>query len=354
VDIREVPLADIVKMARRQGTLNRYGLCTLGATELGAAVFLASTLAPGPDAQADEGGSAFWLPGQVASMAAVPPAPGWSLNLTPYYYSGRMEESRILPQGMVLSSGNDTQLSLLNVQPGYAPQTKFLGGQAFMGLGFGVGNERTQADTAISLGALDTQSDFSGSVSGGTDLAPFASLSWADGAHNWMAYLTANIPVGAYNSQHLANIGLGHGAIDAGGGYTYFNPHRGCELSAVLGLTYNFENPDTNYTSGIDAHLDWDVSRTLSDGWLLGLAGYVYYQLSADRYPTAGAPGALQAQVLGDFKSRVAGIGPELGYTFDVNGTQGNLNVRGYWEFRAQNRPEGYALFATLDIPISE
>jgi hypothetical protein len=320
----------------------------------GSTLLLASALAPGLDAHADEGGSSFWLPGQVASMAAVPPAPGWSLNLMPYYYSGRMEEFRILPQDLILASGSDTQLALLNVQPGYAPETKFLGGQAFFGLGFGVGNERVQADNAISFGSLDMQSDVSGSVSGGTDLAPVASLSWNDGVHNWMTYLTGNIPVGAYNSQRLANIGLGHGAIDAGGGYTYFNPHSGYEFSAVLGLTYNFENPDTDYTSGVDSHLGWDVSRTLSDGWLLGLAGYVYYQLSADRYPTAGALGMLRSELLGGFKSRVAAIGPELGRTFDVNGAQGSLNVRGYWEFWAQNRPEGYALFATLELPLSD
>jgi hypothetical protein len=318
----------------------------------GATLLLASVLVL--DAHADEGGSSFWLPGQYASMAAVPPAPGWSLSLMPYYYSGRMEESRILPQGPILSSGNESQLALLNMQPGYAPQTKFLGGQAFFGLGFGVGNERVQADKAISFGSLDMQSDVSSSVSGGTDLAPLASLSWVDGVHNWMAYLTGNIPVGAYDSQRLANIGLGHGAIDAGGGYTYFNPHSGYEFSAVLGFTYNFENPDTHYTSGVDAHLDWGVSRTLSGGWLLGLAGYVYYQLSADRYPTAGALGALQSQALGDFKSRVAAIGPELGYSFNASGGQASLNLRGYWEFWAQNRPEGYALFATLDLPFSD
>jgi hypothetical protein len=317
-------------------------------------MLLASVLASGPDARADEGGASFWLPGQFASMAAVPPAPGGSFSLMPYYYSGRMEASRILPQGLVLSGGNDTQLGLLNVQPGYAPEAKILGGQAFVGLGFGVGNDRTQANAATAFASLGAQANASGSDIGGTDLAPYASLAWNVGAHNWMTYLTGNIPVGAYDSQRLANIGLGHGAIDAGGAYTYFNPHSGHEFSAVLGFTYNFENPDTDYASGVDSHLDWDLSQTVTANWQVGLAGYVYYQLSADRYPTTGAGGALQSQLLGAFKSRVAAIGPELGYTFDVNGGQGSLNVRGYREFWAQNRPEGYALFATLGLPFGD
>jgi len=322
-------------------------LCRLAAGP-GEILLLACALAPGLNAHADEGGGSFWLPGQVASMAAVPPAPGWSLNLMPYYYSGRMEESRILPQGLILSNRNATQSAQLSVQPGYAPETKILGGQAFFGLGFGAGSDRAQVDATVSFASMTTQSNTSDSKIGGTDLSPVASLAWNDGVHNWITYLTGNIPVGAYNSQRLANIGIGHGAIDAGGGYTFFNPQSGHEFSAVLGITYNFENPDTDYTSGVDAHLDWDVSWMLSVDWQIGLAGYVYYQLGADRYPAAGA---LLSQVLGDYRSRVIAIGPELGYTFNFNGAQGSLNVRGYWEFWAQNRPEGYALFATLGIP---
>jgi hypothetical protein len=39
-----------------------------------------------------------------------------------------------------------------------------------------------------------------------------------------MTYVFGDVPVGAYDSTRLANIGVGHGAIDAGGGYTYFAP----------------------------------------------------------------------------------------------------------------------------------
>jgi hypothetical protein len=71
-----------------------------------------------------------------------------------------------------------------------------------------------------------------------------------------MVYTTGAIPVGTYDSTHLANIGIGHGALDGGLGYTYFNPQTGNEFSAVAGFTYNFENPDTDYQSGVDFHLD--------------------------------------------------------------------------------------------------
>jgi hypothetical protein len=45
-------------------------------------------------------------------------------------------------------------------------------------------------------------------------------LKWHDGVHNWMTCATGDIPVGAYDSNRLSNIGIGHGAIDGGGGYT--------------------------------------------------------------------------------------------------------------------------------------
>jgi hypothetical protein len=102
------------------------------------------------------------------------------------------------------------------------------------------------------------------------------------GVNNYMVYLTGDIPVGLYSSSNLANIGLGHGAIDGGVGYTYFDPKTGHEFSAVLGFTGNFENQSTGYTSGIDSHLDWGASQFLTKQLQVGLVGYFYEQLTGD------------------------------------------------------------------------
>lgn len=68
------------------------------------------------------------------------------------------------------------------------------------------------------------------------------------------AYTTAVIPVGAYDATRLANIGANRWALDAGGGYTYLDTTSCRELSATLGVTYNFENPDTDYKNGVSGH----------------------------------------------------------------------------------------------------
>src|SRR5262245_47239972 len=50
-----------------------------------------------------------------------------------------------------------------------------------------------------------------------------------------------DVPVGAYDSTRLSNIGIGHGAIDAGVGYTYLNPQTGHEFSGVLGQPWHHD-----------------------------------------------------------------------------------------------------------------
>lgn len=306
-----------------------------------AAAWLAAVLWGCSPAQADEGGVPFWFSGQYASLAAVPATPGWSLPLVGYFYDGDASAGKRLPRGGNLALGLNSRLPLLLVQPTYAPEQKLLGGQAAIGLGMGHGRNTAAADALVSPAGIAY--GVTDSVSGFTDLYPVVSLAWSRGVHNWMAYLTGDIPVGDYDSKRLANIGLGHAAIDAGGGYTYLDSKTGREFSAVLGLTYNWENPDTQYRNGIDSHLDWAASQFLSANWQLGVAGYVYYQLTGDS--GAGAR-------LGPFKSRVAAVGPEIGYVFSIGGLPAYANLRGYWEFEAKNRLEGYAIFATLVVPL--
>jgi hypothetical protein len=123
---------------------------------------------------------------------------------------------------------------------------------------------------ATPLGTLpfsrfDTISD---SVSGFGDVLPIATLRWNNGVHNYMTYITGDIPVGAYDSTRLSNIGIGHSAIDAGGGYTYLNPQTGHEFSGVLGFTYNFTNQSTQYQNGVDMHFDWGASQFLTKQFL--------------------------------------------------------------------------------------
>jgi hypothetical protein len=48
----------------------------------------------------------------------------------------------------------------------------------------------------------------------------------------------------------------------------------------------------------------------------------------------------------------VFSVGPQAGYFFPSGGGKGYLNLRGYWEFGAENRAEGWNVFLTLALPI--
>ena len=292
---------------------------------------------------ADEGGVPFWMSGQYASMAAVPSQPGWSLVLMPYVYSGSADKSKNFQHGQSVNAGLSARESIFLFQLGYSAQEKILGGQPYLGIGWGPGSNTTTAFASVS--SLNTEFNKANSVSGSTDIYPLASLSWNKGNNNFMTYVTGDVPVGTYSPTSLSSIGIGHAAIDAGGGYTYLNNTTGLEFSSVVGATYNWMNTQTNYKNGIDSHLDWSLSQFLSQNWQVGIAGYVYYQLTAD-----SGGGAR----LGAFKSQVAAIGPQIGYLFNIGKKQAYINLRAYKEFWAQNRVEGYAMISTISIPLGK
>jgi hypothetical protein len=166
-------------------------------------------------------------------------------------------------------------------------------------------------------------------------------LRWNQGVNNYMVYGMMNLPVGAYDASRLVNLGLGHWAVDGGAGYTYFNPQTGNEFSVVTGLTYNFKNPDLDYQNGIGWHLDWGASHFITKQVHIGIVGYAYQQITGD-----SGSGA----TLGDFKSRVFGVGPQIGFLFPVGEMQGYLNIKGYKEFETEHRPEGWNLWVTFAI----
>ena len=337
---------------------NRVGHGFVFATAL-----LGSVVAATGDVRADESGVSFWLPGLFGSLAAVPQQqPGW--NVTTIYYhtsvsgGGELALARDIQAGRIPINLNASVNGAINatadlsiVIPTYVFATPVLGGQASAGFLGTYGNQTTNASGTISgtlglPGGINIpfmrSNGLENGLDGFGDLYPQFALKWNMGVHNFMTYATGDIPVGAYDSTRIANIGIGHGAIDGGGGYTYFDPKSGHEFSAVGGFTYNFINPSTNYQSGIDFHLDMAASQFLSKQLFVGAVGYIYQQVTGD----SGS-----GDRLGAFKSRVASIGPQIGYIFPINNNmQGYVNAKAYFEFDNQNRPAGWNTWLTFSI----
>jgi hypothetical protein len=304
---------------------------------------------------ADEGGVSFWLPGQFGSLAAAPGVPGWSLGLINYYpslsASGNVAAAREVTLGKFnrtvtvnLNANLKATPDLVFMAPSYTFATPVFGGQFAVSTITAVGRSITGIDGTLTLtgpggGTINRQGGVDDGRDGFSDLYPLATLKWNNGVNNFMTYVMGDIPVGMYSTSSLANIGIGHGAIDGGAGYTYFNPQTGNEFSFVTGLTYNFVNPNTGYQNGVDWHLDWGASHFLTRTLQVGAVGYVYDQLTADR----GA-----AAFLGENLSRVIGVGPQIGLIFPGATMQTYLNFKAYGEFDADNRPSGWNAWITL------
>ena len=307
-------------------------------------------------ARADEGGISFWLPGQSASFAASPQVPGWALGAVYYHTNveafGSVAASREITIGRIPANVNvNLSLSLAGqgdlviLAPTYTFAQPVLGGQLSLGVSswFGQNAGSISGLLTASVGSVFAQRTgmISDALTSYGDVVPTAQLRWNQGVNNFMAYVTGDIPAGDYDPMRLANLGIGHAVVDSGGAYTYLNPTTGNEFSATAGFTYNFKNPDTQYRSGIDFHFDWGASHFLTKQLYVGIAGYAYQQVTDD---------SGQNPALGGFRSRVLGVGPQIGYLFPVGGMQGLLSLRGYGEFDSSNRPQGWNTWLTFAI----
>ena len=170
-------------------------------------------------ALADEGGVSFWLPGLFGSLAAAPAQPGWSLT-TIYYHTSvsaggdvslaREFETRRVPVNVTasLNANLNATADLGLFLPSYVFATPVLGGQLSVGMLADVRSGTSASVSGTLSGTLSAggisipfmRSDsFGDSVTGFGDLIPLASLKWNQGVHNFMAYMTGDIPVGAYD-----------------------------------------------------------------------------------------------------------------------------------------------------------
>ena len=104
----------------------------------------------------------------------------------------------------------------------------------------------------------------------------------------------------------------------------YLNTKTGTEVSATLGFTGNFRNSSTNYTNGINSHLDFGAAQFLNERFFVEVVGYYYQQLTADHG---------QRAILGPNELRTRGLGLQVGYNFTVGGVSIYTNLRGYTEF---------------------
>jgi hypothetical protein len=141
------------------------------------------------------------------------------------------------------------------------------------------------------------------------------------------ASLQIQAPTGHYDVDNAFNAGVNHWTIAPTVGMTYIT-NSGFEISSRMQLSFNTENPDTNYTSGVEYMQEFAAGQHVGR-WTLGVGGYAYQQLTDDK----------GVGVVDGNRGRVFALGPAISF-FDPG--KPVLSFHAYKEFAAENRAEGY------------
>ena len=175
-----------------------------------------------------------------------------------------------------------------------------------------------------------------GDVSGTGDLyVNPVLLNWSHGRHNITFAPAIVVPTGKYDPERLLNTGRNYWSLDLAGAYSWFHPERGHELSLSAGVLFNAENPDTDYRTGTELHLDWLVGQYLSERFAVAATGYWYQQIEGD---DGTVTGPIRPS---DFKGSGWGLGPAILYNLKVADTSVSIIGKALFDVDSSKRYEG-------------
>lgn len=297
-------------------------------------------VAAAPAAFAAEGGVGFYLLGSKGPLAGITPPEGVYIQDDFYLYSGSAGASREIPIGgkVVANIDADAYINLATVL--WSTDLSVLGGTlAFQGT-LPIGGQDVSASASLVGGPSRSVSD---SVFTVGDPVLGAQIGWNHDNFHWNFTTLVNVPIGDYQEGQIANIAFHRWGTDLSGALTWLDPTIGIDLSGVVGVTFNGENPDTDYTTGTEFHAEWAAVKNFSPAFSAGLVGYYYKQITGDSGPGAS---------LGDFEGQVAALGGTVAWNFKAGNTPVTLRAKVYREFAVENRLEGTSGFVTLSFPL--
>lgn len=288
---------------------------------------------------AAEGGYSNYVPGFYGDFAlAVAPEEGWSLRNDLYFYQA--DDDFAVRSGKVVA---DLDLDLTFNYTTFVnnPGIEVFGAEYIFGATFVVGNIDLEAGLESDQGSLRVADDKTSY--GDITFVPGA-FYWNNGDkfhYSWSFYVVA--PVGDWDEDDLANTGLNFWTFETDVAINYLDEAKGRDYSVVIGYGYNTENDDTNYKSGDEVHIDYNLNQFLSESWAVGINGFFYRQVSGD-----SGDGAL----LGDFKGEASGIGAQVMWV--PPRYEGSVALVGKWihEYDSENRLDGDHVFLSFMIKL--
>ena len=304
----------------------------------------AAILLPGL-VHAAENGTGFYLLGGKGPAAGITPPPGVFFQNDIYIYSGNLGGGQSLPRGGRIAVGVDGDAVFELPTVLWVLPEEVLGGHVGLSGTVPIGWAKTSADLTLSGPRGGTAS---GSVTDTVftvgDPVVSALLGWESGNFHWQTTLAVNVPIGDYQDGELSNVAFHHWAADVSASLTWLDPTIGLDLSGTVGMSFNAENPATDYRTGNEFHFEWAAVQHFNEQFDAGLVGYYYDQVSGDSGSGAS---------LGDFKGRVAAIGATIGWNFKAGELPISTRIKYFHEFAVENRAEGDSVFLTISMPLS-
>jgi len=285
---------------------------------------------------AAEGGYSNYIPGTYGDFAAaVEPPTKFTVRNDVYYYQA--DSTRSVRSGLIEADADlEFIMDFLTVL--YKPGVEILG--AHYALGVFIPFVHADIDTGVRIGNLQVRQQDDTFGIGDITLIP-AVLFWNRG--NFYVTIAEYIiaPTGEYDTNDLANTGLNYWTFDTDFAVTYLNEKTGQDYSVNIGYNYNTENPDTDYQTGEEVHIDYMLNQFLSESFAIGVHGFYLKQVTGD-----SGNGA----ILGDFEAEAAGIGPALLWSTKSLGRDVTFIAKWLHEYDTERRIEGDHIFASFAV----
>ncbi len=269
--------------------------------------------------KAAEGGGSQYLPGFYGDfgMATTPAAGTYMSNFFGYNWA----------------ENKDAESSLLFELPGvlHITESKILGANYWFGF-FPYALHTTYTDKA-------TGKEYGRGGAGDMYGVP-AILSWKFDDLSIMTFEGIVPPTGAYSKDRILNAGRNSWTFDSNVGVTWSPDNGKYDLSLMFGYMVNTKNNATDYRSGDEVHIDWNVGYFLTDALGIGVGGSYYRQVTPDT--GLGVP-------LNTVEGEASTIGPVITYTMKMGEKDVSFSAKWLHEYDVNNHiPGDYVILRTV------
>lgn len=288
---------------------------------------------------AEENGSGHYLPGSINSFIdGIPSQPTFVTRLNFVHYDGSFKVKRSVPMAGVVEVEANTKASGIALTLLWSPDWS-LGDQWRYAMSTTLPVITIDARTNVRSRAFTTAQHDEETSIGDIILMPLM-FNYAHSANLNSNYrLAIYAPTGSYKADRLANTGKNFWTFTPTASVIYLSKESGIEASVFIGADFNTNNNDTDYKSGIQAHIDATLAqhfKLFSGAAGVGITGYWYQQMTAD-----SGDGA----IFGDFKAKSYGIGPVISYVRKVGEQKIIAELKWLHDFDTENRFQSNTVF---------